>query len=169
MEEVCVNGRGLCQWRGTAVLSRPSPCAIGFSWLRPTPSGVCTHRHTPLPGSVGYVLGFNAVLFALYSLVPLLLQSSSATLFNLSLLTSDVYSLLFGLFLFGYHFSWVYLLAFGAVIVGLVVYNLEPTSQARARPLAGRDEAGGDAGVEGDGAGRTSQLTALDGGHESHA
>ena len=45
---------------------------------------------------------FALALFLLYSLVPLMLRWSSATIFNLSLLTSDVYSLLFGLFLFHY-------------------------------------------------------------------
>jgi solute carrier family 35 protein F1/2 len=45
---------------------------------------------------------FAVALFSTYSLVPLILRWSSATIFNLSLLTSDVYSLLFGLFLFHY-------------------------------------------------------------------
>ena len=51
---------------------------------------------------VGLLFGFSACLFTLYSFVPILMQLSSATMLNLALLTSDVYSLLFGLFLFRY-------------------------------------------------------------------
>ncbi len=79
----------------------------------------------PLP-PVGLLLGFAGCLFLLYSLVPLLLKQSSATVMNLSLLTSDVYSLLFGLFLFHLKFSWLYFLAFGLVVAGLIVYNQAP-------------------------------------------
>ena len=37
-----------------------------------------------------------------YSTVPFLLKLTSAVVFNLSLLTADFYTLLFGLFLFHY-------------------------------------------------------------------
>ena len=41
--------------------------------------------------------------FSFYVLVPVMLRASDATIFNLGLLTSDVYTLLIGLFLF--HFT----------------------------------------------------------------
>jgi solute carrier family 35 protein F1/2 len=49
---------------------------------------------------VGYIIGFNIGMFILYSVSPILLRLSSATFFNLSLLTSDFYGLIFGLILF---------------------------------------------------------------------
>ena len=41
------------------------------------------------PEIVAAFLGFNACLFALYTLTPVLLQRADATVLNLSLLTSD--------------------------------------------------------------------------------
>ena len=75
-------------------------------------------------GEIGLLVAFAACLFMLYSLVPFLLRLSSATMMNLALLTSDVYSLLFGLFLFHYSFSVLYFAAFVTIIVGLVIYHL---------------------------------------------
>lgn len=49
---------------------------------------------------VGYIVGFDIAMFILYSVSPILFRLSSATFFNLSLLTSDFYGLIFGLFLF---------------------------------------------------------------------
>eukprot|EP00051_Salpingoeca_urceolata_P015637 m.204098 g.204098 ORF g.204098 m.204098 type:complete len:157 (+) comp18461_c1_seq3:109-579(+) len=80
------------------------------------------------------LFGYTACLFALYSLVPFLLQRSSATMLNLSLLTSDVYSLLFGLFLFHYKFSGLYFVGFAMVLIGLVVYNRGAPEVASRQP-----------------------------------
>ena len=52
---------------------------------------------------MGLVLGYNIFLFLLYVMIPVLVRKSSATLVNLSFLTSDVYSVLFGIFLFHAH------------------------------------------------------------------
>lgn len=53
------------------------------------------------PAVVGYIIGFDIALFIMYSVSPILFRLSSATFFNLSLLTSDFYGLVFGIFLFG--------------------------------------------------------------------
>jgi solute carrier family 35 protein F1/2 len=45
-------------------------------------------------------VGFTLCLFLLYSLVPTLIQMESATLFNLSILTSDFFAILASIFLF---------------------------------------------------------------------
>eukprot|EP00047_Mylnosiga_fluctuans_P006071 m.244655 g.244655 ORF g.244655 m.244655 type:complete len:362 (+) comp14491_c0_seq1:72-1157(+) len=74
-------------------------------------------------GEVGLLVGFAICLFLLYALVPPLLSMSSATLMNLALLTSDFYSLLFGLFLFHYSFSPLYFAAFGITLIGLFIYH----------------------------------------------
>lgn len=49
-----------------------------------------------------YIAGFGICLFLLYNLMPFVMQFSSATVVNLSLLTADFYSLLCGLLLFHY-------------------------------------------------------------------
>ena len=51
------------------------------------------------------LLGFTVSQFLFYSIVPHLLRLASAVVFNLSLLTADIYTLLFGLFLFHYRVS----------------------------------------------------------------
>jgi solute carrier family 35 protein F1/2 len=44
---------------------------------------------------------FTASMVAFYSLVSVVMRRSSALLFNISVLTSDFYSLLAGVFVFG--------------------------------------------------------------------
>ncbi|MGH0173030.1 UNVERIFIED_CONTAM: hypothetical protein FKN15_004008 [Acipenser sinensis] len=45
-------------------------------------------------------------MFALYSFMPVVIKLASATAVNLSMLTADLFSLFFGLFLFHYKVSW---------------------------------------------------------------
>eukprot|EP00042_Codosiga_hollandica_P047289 m.510608 g.510608 ORF g.510608 m.510608 type:complete len:304 (+) comp57419_c0_seq8:295-1206(+) len=51
---------------------------------------------------VGWLLMYSVCLFVLYTVVPVMLLWSDATMMNLGLLTSDAYTLVFGLFLFAY-------------------------------------------------------------------
>eukprot|EP01147_Barroeca_monosierra_P010068 gene10068-2238_t len=81
------------------------------------------------------LLGFALCLFLFTSLVPVLIKRSSATLFNLSLLTSDVYAMVLGTFVFGIKFSWPYIGAFFVILCGVLVYHkwsyASSTSQQR--------------------------------------
>ncbi len=52
-------------------------------------------------------------------------QDGDSIVFNLSMLTSDVYAVLFTLLFHGYLVSWLYFLAFALVLVGLVLYYSE--------------------------------------------
>lgn len=72
---------------------------------------------------VGYLTVFTGSLFTLYSLTPFMLRRSSAALFNLSLLTSDFYGAVFGVFLFSLQFTALYSIAFALIVVGMIVYN----------------------------------------------
>eukprot|EP01137_Pigoraptor_chileana_P024152 Opistho-2@91617 len=104
------------------------------------------------------LVGFALCLFFLYSLVPVLIVLSSATFLNLSLLTADFYTLLFGLFVFHLKFAALYFVGFALVVCGLIVYNAIPTPiQLEAAPgydanavlgTADEDECEGDAGEE---------------------
>ena len=75
------------------------------------------------PRVVGYTLGFVACLYALYLSVPLLLARSGALFFNLSILTSDFWSVLFGVVLFHIRLHPLYFVAFVLIIAGLLLYE----------------------------------------------
>jgi solute carrier family 35, member F1/2 len=50
--------------------------------------------------NIGLLVAYTAALFILYTVAPMLYRLASSTYYNISLLTSDFYGLLFGLFLF---------------------------------------------------------------------
>ena len=49
---------------------------------------------------VGLLVAYTAAMFILYTVAPILYRMASSAYYNLSLLSSDFYGLLFGLFLF---------------------------------------------------------------------
>jgi solute carrier family 35, member F1/2 len=77
------------------------------------------------PEVVGAIVGFVTCLFLMYTNTTAFLQQGDAVLFNLSLLTSDVYAVIFTYFFSGYLVSWLYFLAFALIVVGLVLYHSE--------------------------------------------
>ncbi|CAJ0767496.1 21650_t:CDS:2 [Entrophospora sp. SA101] len=74
---------------------------------------------------------------------PILFKLSSATFFNLSLQTSDFYSLIFSLLLFGAQMHHLYPISFVSTIIGLCLYHYNPESRPSYSPPAflsiGRD------------------------------
>ncbi|KIK97439.1 hypothetical protein PAXRUDRAFT_136318 [Paxillus rubicundulus Ve08.2h10] len=72
--------------------------------------------------TIGLLVAYTTSMFTLYSLAPLLYRTASSSYFNMSLLTSNFYGLLFGLFLFHYSPYWLYFPSFAVVISGLMVY-----------------------------------------------
>jgi len=46
-------------------------------------------------------------------------------MFNMSLLTSDAYAILFGVFLFGKKLNYLYFIAFVVIIGGILMYNIK--------------------------------------------
>jgi solute carrier family 35 protein F1/2 len=72
--------------------------------------------------SIAPFVGFALSIFAFSSLVPQLLRMNGSTMFNLSLLTSDMWAV--AVRALGFHESVdsLYFVAFGLVVVGLVVY-----------------------------------------------
>jgi len=79
---------------------------------------------------ISLVVAFGLSLFVLYSVTPFLLQISSATLMNISFLTSDAYSLIAGIVIFNYVLSPLYFLSLFVTIAGLILYNVLPSSKA---------------------------------------
>ncbi|XP_021236096.1 solute carrier family 35 member F2 isoform X3 [Numida meleagris] len=73
---------------------------------------------------------FALCMFGLYSFMPVVIKVTSATSVNLGILTADLYSLFFGLFLFYYKFSGLYILSFVIIMVGFILYCSTPTHTA---------------------------------------
>jgi solute carrier family 35 protein F1/2 len=74
-------------------------------------------------GAVFPFTGFSVAMFLFYSGVPVLLKISGATMLNLSLLTSDMWSVLIRIFAYREKVDWIYFIAFAVVALGLVVYS----------------------------------------------
>ncbi|KAL4073838.1 solute carrier family 35 member SLC35F1/F2/F6 [Scleroderma citrinum] len=79
--------------------------------------------------TAGLLMGYTCSTFIIYTLQMLLFRVASSPYFNMSLLTSDFYGLLFGLFLFHYSPYWLYFVAFAIVILGLVGYFWHATPE----------------------------------------
>ncbi|KAM4681636.1 solute carrier family 35 member F2 [Amazona ochrocephala] len=78
---------------------------------------------------------FALCMFGLYSFMPVVIKVTSATSVNLGILTADLYSLFFGLFLFYYNFSGLYILSFVIIMVGFILYCSTPTRTAEPAAL----------------------------------
>ncbi|GAM19783.1 hypothetical protein SAMD00019534_029580 [Acytostelium subglobosum LB1] len=73
---------------------------------------------------IGYIVGFAICLFTMYSITPFMMRIAGATLMNLSLLTSDIFSVVVAIFLFHRRLDWLYFMSFFVIVSGLVIYNL---------------------------------------------
>jgi len=96
-------------------------------------------RTAPWNGpNIGILFAFTAAMFILYTVAPLLYRLASSTYFNLSLLSSNFYGLLFGLFLYHYSPFWLYFVSFAVVISGLITYfwHATPEGQGDVDPRA---------------------------------
>ena len=91
------------------------------------------------------ISGFVACLFFMYTNTSSFLEKSDAVLFNLSLLTSDVYAVVFSFFFYGHLVPWIYFLSYALVCIGLYIYYRVPPSSSNSgatineayNPLAG--------------------------------
>ncbi|KAI8082527.1 solute carrier family 35 member SLC35F1/F2/F6 [Gilbertella persicaria] len=78
------------------------------------------------PEIAGMIVTYTICMLVLYSLAPVIFRMGSAVVYNISLLTSDFYGLIFGLGLFGYKVTVLYPFAYVVVIVGIVIYHMFP-------------------------------------------
>ncbi|KIJ61714.1 hypothetical protein HYDPIDRAFT_42426 [Hydnomerulius pinastri MD-312] len=79
--------------------------------------------------TVGLLFGNVIAASLVYSIQPYLFRVASSAYFNISLLTSDFYGLIFGLFLFHYSPYWLYFPAFVVVVIGLLIYFWHATPE----------------------------------------
>ncbi|KAF5784195.1 putative solute carrier family 35 member SLC35F1/F2/F6 [Helianthus annuus] len=68
-------------------------------------------------------VGNTVGILLFYTLTPLILQASGTTLFNLSLLTSDMWVVLIRIFFYQQQVEWLYYVSFAVVGVGLLIYS----------------------------------------------
>jgi solute carrier family 35 protein F1/2 len=68
-------------------------------------------------------VGYAVATFMFYSFVPFVLKLSGATMFNLSILTSDMWAVVIRIFFYHQQVDWLYYLAFAMVVVGLIIYS----------------------------------------------
>ncbi|KAJ8899606.1 hypothetical protein K2173_018580 [Erythroxylum novogranatense] len=68
--------------------------------------------------------GYTLSQFSFYTLAPFVLNMSGATLFNLSILTSDMWAVVVRIFFYHQQVDWLYYLAFSVVVIGLIIYSL---------------------------------------------
>ncbi|THG12420.1 hypothetical protein TEA_002421 [Camellia sinensis var. sinensis] len=67
--------------------------------------------------------GYGLSFFMFYSFVPFVLKMSGATMFNLSILTSDMWAVVIRIFFYHQQVDWLYYLSFAIEVVGLVIYS----------------------------------------------
>lgn len=122
-------------------------CIMGVQCAIFERESLATAQWSPKVG--GYLTGYTLSLFIMYVSAPILFRMSSSAFYNLSLLTSDFWSLLIGIRVFGYYVFWLYPVGFVCTIIGVLVYYLVPTSLAgeSRKPWLGSDQELGIAGV----------------------
>ncbi|GBC04454.1 hypothetical protein RclHR1_00570010 [Rhizophagus clarus] len=81
--------------------------------------------------AVGVLIAYTIVMICFYTGAPILFRLSSAAFFNLSLLTSDFYSLIFTVYLFHEKVYRLYPIAYVGTLVGLIIYNIYPATKPR--------------------------------------
>ncbi|XP_076950133.1 uncharacterized protein LOC143623015 isoform X2 [Bidens hawaiensis] len=68
-------------------------------------------------------VGYTVAFFIFYSLTLLILKKSGSTLFNLSLLTADMWAVVIRIFFYQQQVEWLYYVSFAVVGVGLLIYS----------------------------------------------
>ncbi|XP_061536878.1 solute carrier family 35 member F2-like [Phycodurus eques] len=83
---------------------------------------------------------FACCMWALYSLMPVVVKESSAAAVNLSMLTADVFAIFCGIFIFRYSFSGLYVVSLVAIFVGFVAFNAVPAPEGDVGPAPSSEE-----------------------------
>ncbi|KAE9401082.1 DUF914-domain-containing protein [Gymnopus androsaceus JB14] len=80
------------------------------------------HTATWSSFNVGLLIAYTSAMCILYTVAPILYRMASSGYYNLSLLSSDFYGLIFGLGLYHYKPYWLYFVAYVIVLIGLIAY-----------------------------------------------
>jgi len=97
---------------------------------------------------IGYIVGFDLLLFIFYSIAPLVFRMGSAAFFNISLLTGNFWGTVVGIQVFHLEVHWLYPVAFCLIMLGLFVYFIIDNSWGDAKkPWLGENQESGIDGV----------------------
>jgi solute carrier family 35 protein F1/2 len=99
---------------------------IGSIQIGVTEAGTLNRAHWDVK-NVAFVAGFLACINIMYTRASEYLKNNDAAYLNLSLLTSDVYAVIFSFLVYGYIVHWLYFVAFGLTCVGLYIYSRAPS------------------------------------------
>ncbi|CAN6337454.1 unnamed protein product [Urochloa humidicola] len=80
------------------------------------------------PKMIGLFAGYALAFSVFYTVTPFVLKNSGSTLFNLSLLTSDMWAVAIRVLFYRQQINWLYYLAFGVVAIGLIIYSFNESS-----------------------------------------
>uniref|UniRef100_A0ACD5ZD98 Uncharacterized protein n=2 Tax=Avena sativa TaxID=4498 RepID=A0ACD5ZD98_AVESA len=80
------------------------------------------------PTMIGLFTGYVVVFLVFRTSAPFLIKMSGATMFNLSLLTTDVWAVIIRIFFYHQQVNWIYYLAFAIVAIGLIIYSVNEDS-----------------------------------------
>ena len=72
-----------------------------------------------------YILLFEVCLYCFVVNTSYYLKYYDSTIFNLSLLSTDIYSVIISYFIYGYFVHYYYFIAYTLVCIGLIIYNRE--------------------------------------------
>ncbi|KAG0149367.1 hypothetical protein CROQUDRAFT_713969 [Cronartium quercuum f. sp. fusiforme G11] len=72
--------------------------------------------------TIGILVGYTISMLCLYTVAPLIFRLASSPFYNISILTSDFYGLIFGFGLYHYEPYWLYFVAYILTLAGLMVY-----------------------------------------------
>ena len=79
--------------------------------------------------SICYFLAYAILLAFFYSFLPVLIQFSNAAEMNISILTSNFYSLAISLLAFHLKFTWLYFIGFLCIPTAIVIFSLFPRKE----------------------------------------
>ncbi|XP_039137833.1 solute carrier family 35 member F2-like [Dioscorea cayenensis subsp. rotundata] len=82
------------------------------------------------PSVIALYVGYGAAGLSFYTLLPFILKMSGSALFNLSLLTSDLWAVVIRICIYHEQVSWLYYLAYSVVAIGLIIYSFNDTGSA---------------------------------------
>jgi drug/metabolite transporter (DMT)-like permease len=66
----------------------------------------------------------SLAMFLIYSIIPRVLEMSSAAFLNVNLLTSDFYSVLVGIFFKKYQLHYLYFVGLAFILIGTILYSI---------------------------------------------
>lgn len=82
--------------------------------------------HSPIPSFSSVFSLVAHSLSWLYTWTSFFLKGGDAAMFNISLLTSDIYALVFAIFVEHATLNWLYFAAFVLIFLGIVLYHSQP-------------------------------------------